>query len=93
MLTDHPWLAADPTLGPWQLTSDLDVVHTGAWILPDERPLPDELVAFLDAWHATGVRGLRQYARPDRRRPGRHRGDPRAGPPCIGLPRLGLASP
>ena len=49
MLTDHPWLAADPTLGPWQLTSDLDVVHTGAWILPDERPLPDELVAFLDA--------------------------------------------
>ena len=49
MLTDHPWLAADPTLGPWQLTSDLDVVHTGAWILPDERPLPAELVAFLDA--------------------------------------------
>ena len=49
MLTDHPWLAADPTLGPWQLTSDLDVVHTGAWILPDERPLPDELVTFLDA--------------------------------------------
>jgi vancomycin aglycone glucosyltransferase len=24
-------------------------VQTGAWILPDERPLPDELVAFLDA--------------------------------------------
>jgi vancomycin aglycone glucosyltransferase len=47
--TDHPWLAADPTLGPWRETSDLDVVHTGAWILPDERPLPDELVAFLDA--------------------------------------------
>jgi len=49
IFTDHPWLAADPTLGPWQETSDLDVVHTGAWILPDERPLPDELVAFLDA--------------------------------------------
>jgi vancomycin aglycone glucosyltransferase len=49
ILTDHPWLAADPTLGPWQETSDLDVVHTGAWILPDERPLPAELVAFLDA--------------------------------------------
>jgi len=30
-------------------TSDLDVVHTGAWILPDERPLPAELEAFLDA--------------------------------------------
>jgi vancomycin aglycone glucosyltransferase len=49
IFTDHPWLATDPTLGPWQETSDLDVVHTGAWILPDERPLPDELVAFLDA--------------------------------------------
>ena len=46
--TDHPWLAADPTLSPWQPT-DLDVVQTGAWILPDERPLPAELVAFLDA--------------------------------------------
>jgi vancomycin aglycone glucosyltransferase len=49
IFTDHPWLATDPTLGPWQETSDLDVVHTGAWILPDERPLPDELVAFLNA--------------------------------------------
>ncbi|MGQ0777329.1 MAG: glycosyltransferase [Pseudonocardiales bacterium] len=47
--TDHPWLAADPTLAPWQETTDLDVVQTGAWILPDERPLPAELVAFLDA--------------------------------------------
>ncbi len=47
--TEHPWLATDPTLGPWQETSDLDVVHTGAWILPDERPLPAELMAFLDA--------------------------------------------
>jgi vancomycin aglycone glucosyltransferase len=47
--TDHPWLAADPTLGPWQEPTDLDVVQTGAWILPDERPLPAELEAFLDA--------------------------------------------
>lgn len=49
ILTDHPWLAADPTLAPWQEPADLDVVQTGAWILPDERPLPAELVAFLDA--------------------------------------------
>jgi vancomycin aglycone glucosyltransferase len=49
IFTDHPWLATDPTLGPWQETSDLDVVHTGAWILPDERPLAAELMAFLDA--------------------------------------------
>jgi vancomycin aglycone glucosyltransferase len=47
-LTDRPWLAADPTLGPWEPT-DLDVVQTGAWLLEDARPLPAELVAFLEA--------------------------------------------
>ncbi len=49
ILGDHPWLAADPTLAPWQEPADLDVVQTGAWILPDERALPAELVVFLDA--------------------------------------------
>jgi len=48
-VTDHPWLAADPTLAPWQQPADLDVVQTGAWILPDERPLAAELEAFLAA--------------------------------------------
>ncbi|MFG1967257.1 glycosyltransferase [Nonomuraea sp. NPDC049028] len=47
--TDRPFLAADPVLGPWQETPDLDVVQTGAWIRPDERPLPAELEAFLAA--------------------------------------------
>ncbi|MFD1935523.1 MULTISPECIES: glycosyltransferase [Nonomuraea] len=47
--TDRPWLAADPILGPWQEPADLDVVQTGAWFLPDERPLPPEVEAFLDA--------------------------------------------
>ncbi|MCF3962535.1 glycosyltransferase [Streptomyces fuscigenes] len=47
--TDRPLLAADPALGPWQPAPGLDVTQTGAWILPDERPLPPELVAFLDA--------------------------------------------
>jgi len=42
-------LAADPTLGPWPGSPDLDVVQTGAWILPDTRPLPADLRAFLDA--------------------------------------------
>ncbi|WP_314175060.1 glycosyltransferase [Streptomyces winkii] len=46
---DRPWLATDPLLDPWRRPSDLDVVQTGAWILPDERPLPAELAAFLDA--------------------------------------------
>jgi vancomycin aglycone glucosyltransferase len=47
--TDHPWLAADPVLAPWQATANLDVEQTGAWTLPDERPLPAELEAFLEA--------------------------------------------
>ncbi|WP_284440284.1 glycosyltransferase [Streptomyces vilmorinianum] len=45
--TDRPWLATDPTLDPRQ-PADLDVVQTGAWIRTDERPLPAELVAFLE---------------------------------------------
>ncbi len=49
VIGDRPWLATDPTLDPWQEPADLDVVQTGAWFLPDERPLPAELVAFLDA--------------------------------------------
>ncbi|MFI0986300.1 glycosyltransferase [Streptomyces exfoliatus] len=46
--TDRPWLATDPLLSPWRPT-DLAVVQTGAWIRPDKRPLPSDLVAFLDA--------------------------------------------
>jgi vancomycin aglycone glucosyltransferase len=49
VITDRPWLAADPVLAPWQEPADLDVVQTGAWSLPDERPLPAGLEAFLDA--------------------------------------------
>jgi vancomycin aglycone glucosyltransferase len=49
VITDHPWLAADPILAPWQEPADLDVVQTGAWILPDRRLLPAELESFLDA--------------------------------------------
>ncbi|WP_197708778.1 glycosyltransferase [Streptomyces sp. 2323.1] len=49
VIGDRPWLATDPILDPWQETPDLDVVQTGAWILPDVHPLPAELLAFLDA--------------------------------------------
>jgi vancomycin aglycone glucosyltransferase len=48
MLTDRPWLAADPTLGPWPDPADGAVFQTGAWILPDERPLSPELERFLE---------------------------------------------
>ncbi|MGD1173661.1 glycosyltransferase [Mycobacterium seoulense] len=47
--TERPWLAADPTLGPWPQQSGLDVVQTGAWLLADDRPLPDAVAEFLDA--------------------------------------------
>lgn len=49
VITDHPWLAADPTLAPWLDADNQNVVQTGAWMLPDERPLPLELERFLDA--------------------------------------------
>jgi len=49
VLTGRPWLAADPTLAPWPDPADPAVFQTGAWILPDERPLSPELEAFLDA--------------------------------------------
>ncbi len=49
VFTDRALLAADPVLGPWQHMTELDLVQTGAWILPDERPLPDDLETFLDA--------------------------------------------
>jgi vancomycin aglycone glucosyltransferase len=49
MFTDRPWLAADPKLAPWPDPADDGVFQPGAWILPDERPLSRELLAFLDA--------------------------------------------
>jgi len=48
IFTARPWLAADPTLAPWPDPADPAVFQTGAWILPDERPLPPELEAFLE---------------------------------------------
>jgi vancomycin aglycone glucosyltransferase len=56
ILTDLPWLAADPTLAPW-LDSAVDRAHsaddgvfqTGAWILPDARALSPDIEDFLDA--------------------------------------------
>ena len=52
MFTARPFLAADPTLGPWRGPQRFDVRQTGAWILHDERPLPAELLAFVDAGEA-----------------------------------------
>jgi vancomycin aglycone glucosyltransferase len=48
MFTDRPWLPADPTLAPWPEPADEAVFQTGAWMLPDPRPLSPELSRFLD---------------------------------------------
>jgi vancomycin aglycone glucosyltransferase len=44
-----PLLASDPVLWPWQTTDLSDPVQTGAWILPDNRPLAPDVIAFLEA--------------------------------------------
>lgn len=49
MMTDQPWLAADATLAPWPEPTDIPVFQTGAWILPDDRPLSRDLEMFLDS--------------------------------------------
>lgn len=46
LLTDRPWLAADPVLSPHP---EAAVEQTAAWVLRDDRPLPDDLAGFLDA--------------------------------------------
>lgn len=54
LLTARPWLAADPLLDPPRdLPGDegrllRSAERFGAWILPDQRPLPPSLEAFLD---------------------------------------------
>jgi vancomycin aglycone glucosyltransferase len=49
MNSPRPWLAADPVIGPWPEPDDPDVVQTGAWLMRDTRPLPDDLARFLDS--------------------------------------------
>ena len=49
VFTHRPWLASDSILSPWQPTDLIDTAQTGAWLLPDTRPLPAELETFLDA--------------------------------------------
>lgn len=48
--TDQPWLAADPVLGPAgiPLDTNMDITQTGAWLLSDPAPLPEQLETFLD---------------------------------------------
>ncbi len=47
MFTDRPWLAADPAIAPVSPAPGIQVVQTGAWMLSDPAPLPEELQRFL----------------------------------------------
>jgi vancomycin aglycone glucosyltransferase len=49
VFTDQPWLAADPTLAPWPDPADHAVIQSGAWIVPDERPLSRDVETFLES--------------------------------------------
>lgn len=49
VFTNRLWLASDPVLSPWRPTDLREVMQTGAWILPDDRPLPPDLETFLEA--------------------------------------------
>ncbi|MCC3773036.1 glycosyltransferase, partial [Streptomyces sp. UNOC14_S4] len=65
IFTSAPWLAADPTLAPWPHSPDLDVFQTGAWVLPDERPLPAAVEAFLDSCDPPVYCGLGSVRAPE----------------------------
>jgi vancomycin aglycone glucosyltransferase len=49
ILTDHPFLAADPVLSPWPEPESGAMTQTGAWVIADDRPLAPDLTAFLAA--------------------------------------------
>ena len=63
VFTDQPWLAADPTLAPWQepagprRRADRRVDPAG------RTPAPGRVGGVPGRRHTTGVRGLRQHAR------------------------------
>lgn len=47
LITGRPWLATDPILGPPGAATDMEIVHTGAWLMPDPSPLPEPVERFL----------------------------------------------
>jgi len=65
VLTARPWLAADPVLAPWREADEDSVFQTGAWILPDSRPLSPELERFLDAGDAPVYFGFGSIRAPE----------------------------
>ena len=48
IFTKQPWLEADPTLAPAPRVKGVDLVQTGAWLLPDPAPLPADVERFIN---------------------------------------------
>lgn len=67
VFTGRPLLASDPVLWPWEATDLADAIQTGAWILPDTRPLPADLEAFIAAGAAPVHVGFGSIALPSTR--------------------------
>jgi vancomycin aglycone glucosyltransferase len=47
--TDHPWLASDAALAPAAAPIEMEIWQSGAWLLDDPAPLPEEIERFLAA--------------------------------------------
>jgi vancomycin aglycone glucosyltransferase len=47
IFTDRPWLAADPSIAPAGSAGEMQITQTGAWLLRDQRSLPDHVENFL----------------------------------------------
>jgi len=47
--TDRPWLAADPVLAPAGSPIEMAIWQTGAWLLANPTPLPEEIERWLAA--------------------------------------------
>jgi vancomycin aglycone glucosyltransferase len=62
VFTRQSLLASDPVLWPWEPTTLSEPLQTGAWILPDERALPAELEAWLEAGTAPVYLGFGSIA-------------------------------
>jgi vancomycin aglycone glucosyltransferase len=49
IFTERPWLASDPTLAPAGSASQLQIAQTGAWLLRDQRSLPEHVEHFISS--------------------------------------------
>jgi vancomycin aglycone glucosyltransferase len=47
IFTNSPWLAADPAIAPAGTSTALQIVQTGAWLMPEQSALPAHVEHFL----------------------------------------------